>query len=339
MAALTGRARLPRAVGDRWLLVAAVLLLALIAAGPSLIGAGYLRLLTEVLVVLAMAQMWNLLAGYAGLMSIGHQAFVGVGAYGLFAFSNFTGFSPYWSLFVAPLLCAALAAALAPVLFRLRDAYFAIGMWVVAEILAILVGKWPLLGRQYGMTLTGMRALDRDWFQPMTFWLAAGTAFGAILLVLWLLRSRTGLGLMAVRDNDLAAASLGIDVWRSRFIAFVLSGAGCGLAGAVYYMSSFQVVPGSAFDVNWVVQMLFITIIGGIGRIEGPIIGTLVYFGLREYFVEAGNWYLILMGVVAVVVMLVAPQGIWGLVSERFGIEVFSTRRRPPVTPSPPAPG
>ena len=182
MAALTGRARLPRAVGDRWLLVAAVLLLALIAAGPSLIGAGYLRLLTEVLVVLAMAQMWNLLAGYAGLMSIGHQAFVGVGAYGLFAFSNFTGFSPYWSLFVAPLLCAALAAALAPVLFRLRDAYFAIGMWVVAEILAILVGKWPLLGRQYGMTLTGMRALDRDWFQPMTFWLAAGTAFGAILL-------------------------------------------------------------------------------------------------------------------------------------------------------------
>ena len=305
---------LPRRVDARVILLLLVIVCAAAAAGPFVLRAGMMRLLTEIFVVLAMAQMWNLLAGYAGLMSIGHQAFVGVGAYALFAFSNFQHVSPYYALPVAPLLCGVLAAALAPFLFRLRDAYFSIGIWVVAEIIAILIGKSTLLGRQYGMALTGMRHLDRAWFGPITFWLAAGAAIGSMVLVYLILRSRVGLGLMAVRDNDVAAASLGIDVWRSRFIAFVISGAGTGLAGAIYYMSSLQVVPTSGFDPNWVVQMLFITIIGGMGRIEGPILGTIVFFGLREIVTVAlglsAGWYLVGLGTVAIAAMLFEPAGL-----------------------------
>lgn len=336
--AMSRQHRFPARVDGRVILLLFVVVCAAAVAGPFVLKAGMMRLLTEIFVVLAMAQMWNLLAGYAGLMSIGHQGFVGVGAYALFAFSNYLHVSPYWSLPVAPLLCGVLAAALAPFLFRLRDAYFSIGIWVIAEIIAILIGKSTALGRQYGMALTGMRHLDRAWFGPITFWLASGVAIGSILLVYLILRSRVGLGLMAVRDNDVAAASLGIDVWRSRFIAFVISGAGTGLAGAVYYMSSLQVVPTAAFDPNWVVQMLFITIIGGMGRIEGPILGTVVFFGLREYFSEAGNWYLILMGLVAIATMLVAPQGIWGTLSTRLNFEFLSVRRAPPAGSALPLP-
>lgn len=322
--------QMPRRVDSRILLLLLVIALAFAAVGPFVMKAGQMRLLTEIFVMLAMAQMWNLLAGYGGLMSMGHQAFVGVGAYVLFACANYLHISPYFALPAAPLIGGLLAAGLAPFLFRLRDAYFSIGIWVIAEIIAILVGKSTLLGRQYGMVFTGMRDLNRAWFAPITFWLASGVAIGSIVVVYLVLRSRVGLGLMAVRDNDVAAASLGIDVWRVRLIAFVISGAGVSLAGAIFYMSSLQVSPTSGFDPNWVVQMLFITIIGGIGRIEGPIIGTVIFFGLREYVADAGNWYLILMGIVGVGIMLVAPSGIWGALSKRISLEIFSVRRAPP---------
>ncbi len=150
-----------------------------------------------------------------------------------------------------------------------------------------------------------------------------------------LMRSRLGLGLMTVRDNELAATSIGVDVWRNRLAAFVISAFGCGLAGATHFMSAMYVAPESAFDVNWVVAMMFIVIIGGIGTIEGPLIGTLLYFGLREFFAAwfavSGGWYLITMGVLAVVVMLVAPRGVWGWAREHLGWRGLSVQREAPV--------
>ena len=330
MAAVSLDSRPRRRLGDGWLALLLLVVCLVLAVSPAVVDSGELSLWSEILLVIAMSQMWNLLAGYAGLMSIGHQAFVGIGAYALFAFSNFTGANPYLSLIVAPVLCAAVAAAIAPFLFRLRDAYFSIGMWVFAEIVVILVGKSTVLGREYGMPLKQVGRLSQDWFAPIIYWGAAVLAVGTTLLVFVLLRSRLGLGLMAVRDNDLTAGGLGIDVWRSRLVAFVISAAGCGLAGAIYFMAAYQVVPGSAFDDNWVIEMLFISIIGGLGTIEGPIVGAVIYFGLRELFSEAGNWYLIIVGIVAIAVMLAAPRGIWGSFSARFGIELFSVRRRPP---------
>ena len=147
------------------------------------------------------------------------------------------------------------------------------------------------------------------------------------------MRSGLGLALAAVRDNETTAAAVGINVWRARFIGFVLASGLTGVAGAAYYMSVFHIEPGGAFDANWMVVMLFIVIIviiviiGGIGMIGGPVLGTALYFLLRAWFSGTGNLYLMLLGLAAVAVMLVSPSGIWGLIRQRAGIEMFNTRR------------
>ena len=315
-------------------LLALVIFAALAAAAPWLIGEGGISLLFEVFLMLAMAEMWNLLSGYAGLVSMGHQGFVGLGAYCLVFAANALQVSPYWVLPLPPLLCAVVAAATAPFLFRLRDAYFSISTWVLAEIVSLLVFLAPGLGGTTGMTLQTTRGIDFDWFERANFWLAAALAAGVVAGLYALLRSRIGLALVSVRDNDLAATSIGVDVWGNRFIAYVVSAAGCGLAGAISFMAAMFVTVTTAFDLNWVVAMIFIVIVGGIGTLEGPILGTAVYFGVREIFTDmlglTGSWYLTAVGAVAVATVLYAPQGVWPVLRDRFGWDWLGVRRRMP---------
>lgn len=284
---------------------------------PHWLDAGLMRLASEVLLAICMAQMWNLLAGYGGLMSLGHQLFIGVGAYALFDLAQRTGVSPFWLLPLTGLSGALCAALIAPALFRLRDAYFAIGIWVVAEVVALLVSKVPALGGSAGLTLDMSALEDIELFGQMSFWLACALGIVSVAGLQLLMRSRLGLAMTAVRDNEVAARSVGIDVQRVRLVAFVISGGVSALAGAVYFMGGMFLAPSAAFDVNWVVMMLFATLIGGIGSIGGPVIGVLIWFALRELLATSlgisGGWYLIAMGAVAVGVSLWAPRGLLGL--------------------------
>ncbi|HSW18873.1 MAG TPA: branched-chain amino acid ABC transporter permease, partial [Ramlibacter sp.] len=271
---------------------------------------------------------------YSGLLSLGHQLFVGIGAYALFESSQRLGLPPYYLLPLAGVAGALAAAVLAPALFRLREAYFSIGLWVFAEIAALLVSKSPALGSSGGRSLDLSSLGDVETFAAINFWVASGIGAATLVGVHALMRSRLGLAMMAVRDNEVAARSVGVDVWRVRFPAFVISGFGCGLAGACYFMGGMFVAPDSAFDINWVVMMMFATLIGGIGTLEGPVIGVLVWFALRELLSTwlglPGGWYLIAMGAVAMLLSLVAPRGIWGLLQRRFGWTGWSVRRSPP---------
>ena len=284
---------------------------------PHWLDAGLMRLASEVLLAICMAQMWNLLAGYGGLMSLGHQLFIGVGAYALFDLAQRTGLSPFWLLPLTGLAGALCAALIAPALFRLRDAYFAIGIWVVAEVVALLVSKTSALGGNAGLTLDMSALDDIEFFGQMSFWLACALGIVSVAGMQQLMRSRLGLAMTAVRDNEVAARSVGIDVQRVRLVAFVISGGVSALAGAVYFMGGMFLAPSAAFDVNWVVMMLFATLIGGIGSIGGPVIGVLIWFALRELLATSlgisGGWYLIAMGAVAVGVSLWAPRGLLGL--------------------------
>jgi branched-chain amino acid transport system permease protein len=311
------------------------------AAGPWWLGDGPMRLLSELFLMLAMAQMWNLLAGYAGLVSMGQQVFVGLGAYCLFVTSIALNLAPFWVLAVSPVFCAVVAAAVALFLFRLREAYFAIGTWVFSEVVSLLVSKTERLGGERGMGLPTAKLIDARWLEPLTFWLSAAIAAGAIAGTYALLRSRVGLGLMTVRDNDLAAASIGVDVWRCRFIAFVLAAAGCGLAGAVSFTATLYAAPSMAFDPNWVVVMMFVVLIGGIGTLEGPIVGVVIYFALRELvtvvFNLSAGWYLVGLGLAAIAVMLFEPAGVWPLFRKRLGGDWLSVRRQPPAAAIPAA--
>jgi branched-chain amino acid transport system permease protein len=286
------------------------------------------------LLYFAMAQMWNLVAGYAGLICVGQQMFVGIGAYSLFYASNNLNISPYWLIAVAPLVSGAFAAVAASFMFRLRVVFFAIGTWVLSEVVRTIVSKTGHLGAASGMQLVNAKLINFDWFEPVVFWISCAIALVTGIGTYLLMRSRVGLGLMSVRDNELAAASVGVDVWRNRLIAFVLSGAGCGLAGAVYYMSILSIVPIQGFDGNWTVIFMFITIVGGIGTLEGPIVGTIIYFALREIFTNvlgvSGSWYLFAVGAFAVVGMLYASDGLWPIIRRRLGIAGLSISHKPP---------
>jgi len=208
-------------------------------------------------------------------------------------------------------------------------------MWVFAEIVRLLVTKFDVLGGESGVPLQAIRLVDAETFQAHAFWISGAIGLASVVGVYLLMRSSFGLGLMTVRDNELAATSVGVDVWRNRFVAFVISAFGCGLAGGAHYMGTMFLSPDSAFDINWVVAVMFIVIIGGIGTIEGPLIGTVIYFGLREffgsYFSMSGGWYLIAMGCIAILVMLLAPRGLWGLARERWHFRGLTVQRFPPA--------
>jgi branched-chain amino acid transport system permease protein len=305
-------------------LLGGALVVAALAAGAILLPVDR-RLPMEICLVLAMAQGWNLLCGYTGLLSFGHQAFIGVGAYTLFLAVNTLGVSPAVGLAFSALVSALVALVIALLLKGSRDAYFSIGIWVLADCLRLLVGQWEWAGSSQGLVLNAP-TIEASTFGDTMFWAALGLVLITQFTIFALLRTRFGLGLMAIRDNETAAASLGVAPGRSRIVAFVASAVICAVAGAIYYMSVLYVDPAGAFDIDWQIRILFIVIVGGVGTLEGPLIGTAIYFALREALQDQGGLFLILQGAIAALTMLFAPQGLWGLVQARTGWQLFPTK-------------
>lgn len=308
-------------------LLGALLLIVLIVA-PWWAGRADLRLMGEIFLYLALASLWNLMAGYAGLVSVGQQAYVGFGGYMLFALTIFAGFSPVVAIVGAGVLGALISVPVALLIFRLRGAYFAIGTWVIAEVFRLSFAQISALGGGSGSSLpvkiVRSMADGRAAREALSYWLALGVTVCVIAVIYLFLRSRQGLALTAIRDNELAASSLGIDIWRTKFVVYVVTSALTAMVGALIYLQKLRISPDAAFSVNdWTAFVIFIVVIGGIGTIEGPIIGTLIFFALRETLADLGTVYLMVLGVVAILVMLRAPKGVWGLIRARFGLELF----------------
>ncbi len=291
-----------------------------------------LRLLAEIYTFVALASLWNLLAGYAGLVSVGQQAFVGLGGYLLFALAILVDVNPIAAILIAGPIGALVAIPAAALIFRLRGAYFAIGTWVVAEVFRLLASQISVLGGGSGISLPAAvviaMAPSRQMREFETYWLALALTGVILSAIVALLRSRHGLALTAIRDNELAAQSNGINVWRIKFIVYVLTAFGTSMIGALIFLQKLRISPDAAFSVNdWTAFVIFITVIGGIGRIEGPIIGTVIFFLLRQALADLGSLYLLMMGAVAIVVMLWAPKGIWGMIVERLGWQALPLQR------------
>jgi branched-chain amino acid transport system permease protein len=310
----------------------AVTLIAL-AAAPLWGGRDDLRLLAEIYAYVALASLWNLLAGYAGLVSVGQQAYVGLGAYLLFALTILAGVPPLVAIPIAGVVAACLSLPVAALIFRLRGHYFAIGTWIVAEVFRLLASQVSALGGGSGTSLPAgivtSIAASRQMREFVIYWIAFALVVAILIAIVLLLRSRYGLALKAIRDNELAAASNGVDVTRVKLVVYVIVAFGTATVGALIFLQKLRISPDAAFSVNdWTAFVIFITVIGGIGRIEGPIIGTLIFFLLRQTLADLGTIYLMMLGAVAIVVMLWAPKGIWGLVVEHFGWEIFPLERR-----------
>jgi branched-chain amino acid transport system permease protein len=296
--------------------------------------------IVEISVYVVVASMWNLLAGYTGLVSIGQQAFVGLGAYSLIVFANGYDQDIYGALLPVAVVSMVAAAAIALLAFRLRGGYFAIGMWVIAEVVRLLVKQYkddPIKGGS-GTSLIAPTDLypKADRYQT-TALLALGLAVLAVVAIYVILRSRLGLALQAVRDNENGARALGVDVYRARFLVFVIAAMFTGLAGAVWYLLKIRIQPDTAFGVaDWTAPIVVMVVIGGVGTIEGPIIGAVVWYLVRDYLTDQSSalhldeqWYLIVTGGLAVLFALFVQRGIWGALQRRVpGFELFTVRRR-----------
>src|SRR5499427_1895663 len=306
---------------------------AALAAAPFWGGRDDLRLLSDIYAYVALASLWNLLAGYAGLVSVGQQAYVGLGGYVLFASTILAGLHPLLAVPVAGAVAAALAVPVAGLMFRLRGHYFAIGTWVVAEVFRLIASQISALGGGSGISLpagivTAM-ASTRQLREFLMYWVALALMAAVLGTIVLLLRSRYGLALTAIRDNELAARSSGVDVTRTKLVVYILTALGTTMVGALIFLQKLRISPDTAFSVNdWTAFVIFITVIGGIGRVEGPIIGTIVFFVLRQTLADLGSLYLLMLGVVAIAVMLFAPQGIWGFLAGRFGWQLLPLQRR-----------
>jgi branched-chain amino acid transport system permease protein len=302
-----------------WSLLAIVVAL---AALPQVFGPSVVQQATSLLILVILAAMWNALAGYAGLVSVGQQTFIGFGAYTTI-FLTQRGIAPYVAVVLAALAAAGLAAVLAPIVLRLRGGQFAVGTWVVAETIALLVVLDHSLGGGTGVSLRGLNVYPPQVRQAYTFWLTlaiAGLVLGALFI---LLRRRSGAALQAIRDGEEAAASLGVRTMSLKFGVFVLAGVGCGAAGALILANTLFIQAQSIFGVQWSAYMIFMVLVGGIGTFEGPIIGAVVFFVLQQEFADAGAWYLIGLGAVAIAFALFVPRGVWGLIGRQRQIRLL----------------
>lgn len=293
--------------------VAVLLVLALL---PLVAGANVVDKLTGLFILMLLAAMWGLLAGQAGLVSVGQQAFFGLGGY--LALRLVDGGLPAYPALLAGAVGAALVAWLMSYfLLRLKEGEFAIATWVAAEMIRILVMLDPLVQGETGTSLIALNAIEPTLRRNLGYGFALVSLAVMLLAVWWLMRSPVGTASRALGDDDEAAASLGVRVMPTRRVVYVLAAFGCALAGVAWLASAITFLPRTNFGVQWSVLMLFMVLVGGLRSLAGPIVGALVLFTLQESLGDFGAWYLAGVGALAAVFALCLPQGLVGLWQER----------------------
>lgn len=309
-----------------WTLAAALVLAAL----PLFLGANAIDKLTTLFIFMLLAATWGLLAGQAGLVSVGQQAFFGLGAYFALRLVD-GGWSAYPALLAGAIGAAVVAWGLSFFVLRLKDGEFAIATWVVAEVIRIAVMLDPLVQGETGTSLLALNQVEPELRRNLGFWMALGSLAFMLLVTAWLLRSAVGTATRAIGEDDEAAASLGVRVTPTRRRVYVLASFGAALAGVAWLASAITFLPRTNFGVQWSVLMLFMALVGGLRSQWGPLLGALLLFLLQESLGHLGAWYLAGLGVVAAVFALWLPRGLAGVWDD------WRARRALAVTPLSPS--
>jgi branched-chain amino acid transport system permease protein len=267
--------------------------------------------------------MWNLLAGYSGMISLGQQMFIGLGGYTLAVLSVYYQVPVFLAAFIGGVISLLLALTISLPIFRMKGVYFAIGTWVIAEALGICFSNWGYVRYGMGMFIQPAYKLSMS----VTYYAALVLSAGSVAIIYGILRSKLGLGLMAIRDDDMASEALGVNIFRCKLTCFLIGAFITGMTAGVLYLNTIFIQPFEAFGIGWTVKLLFIVIIGGIGTIEGPILGAILFVILQQYLSEYVGYNMIILGAITIAVILVAPKGIMGTLQEKLGWTLFRIRR------------
>jgi branched-chain amino acid transport system permease protein len=314
-------------LGSRVALGVGIAVVVALIFAPAVAGDSATNNLTQFLILLIMAIGWNLVAGYGGMVSIGHQAFIGFASYAVLDLS-IHGVLAWYAVPMAIVLAGLISIPVSWLAFRLRGGYFAIGTWVIAQVFQLVIAQQSNLGGGAGASLNDLNNLNPINRDNVTYWFALGLTVLSLGVTALLLRSRVGMALVAVRDEEFSAAATGVNVVRTKRLVFILSAAICGGAGALLCLSNLEVQPNSAFSIQYSAFMIFMVLVGGIGSFEGPIIGAIIFFVLQQSLASYGAWYLVILGGFAIIVTLWLPRGIWGAIDPHHRRSLVPLRHR-----------
>jgi branched-chain amino acid transport system permease protein len=302
--------------------IAVVAIIALLAIAPQFLSAGAVDRMTALFIYVILAAMWNALAGFGGLVSVGQQVFFGLGGYFAIRLAD-AGLNPFVSLFISALVVGAVSWPISLFMLRLKNGEFAIGMWVIAALTHLLVNLDRLVQGETGTSLISLNVYDAMTRRMTIYWLALASMTALLAILFGLLRGSTGAAIRAIRDNEDAAASVGVRVTGTKRLLFVLAAFGIGIAGALWLATSITFQPKTYFNVQWTAYMIFMVLVGGIGTFEGAILGALLFFLIETWLGGTGVWYLIGLGATALIFSLLLPRGLWGTLEERFGLRLL----------------
>jgi branched-chain amino acid transport system permease protein len=317
---------LPMPARDRQLLLGALAVAAGLGALPVFGSALVVDKLTFLFILIMFAAMWNLLAGYAGLVSVGQQAYVGLGGYFMLRMVE-AGLPPFPAIFAGALATGIIAWLLSWFVLRMKAGEFAIATWVIAEAIRSMVSFDPLIQGETGTSITALNAYAPELRRTAIYLMALVTMVLMLWGSWWLLRGRTGAQAEAIRDDEEAAESVGITTFAVKQRIYIIASIGCAVAGTLWLASAITFQPRTSFGVQWSVFMLFMVLVGGIGTFIGPILGAILFFALQEIFGDFGAWYMAGVGIIAISFALYLPNGIVGLWLNRGRAEPLSMRK------------
>ncbi|MEM2727792.1 MAG: branched-chain amino acid ABC transporter permease [Candidatus Bathyarchaeia archaeon] len=270
-----------------------------------------ISILTSSFIYLAAAEMWSFLAGHLRLISLGQQAFLGLGMYTVLLLNEIYKW-PLWASVVFSALIGASAAGLLSLSFlRLRGFYFSLATILFSEILFHSFLNWTLTGGATGLTLS----IGFKISMQISYYAALIVSILSILIIYYFHNSKIGFAIRATGCDEEAAAEIGVNVFLIKASCLIVSGAITALSGAIFIIRAALVNPYSGFSFEWGLALVFISVIGGIGTIIGPIIGSVIYVVLRSILAGFIGLSMLLQGIICVVILTIAPAGVWGLIS------------------------
>nr|BAH89767.1 branched-chain amino acid ABC transporter, permease protein [uncultured bacterium]BAH89940.1 branched-chain amino acid ABC transporter, permease protein [uncultured bacterium]BAH90352.1 branched-chain amino acid ABC transporter, permease protein [uncultured bacterium] len=292
-------------------LLHSVILPALLVVAVSFFISGYQLVLGfGFFIAVGLAISWNLVGGFAGQFALGHSMYVGIGSYTVAFMLTRLGTPIPIAFLVGALLSAALAAGSTALFLRMRDAYFSVATMALALACLSAVIITPQLGATAGIILPGDLFID----DVTLFWVSGAMAIVALAISVFIRHSGYGLELMAMRDDETAAAESGVNALLMKCSIMAISAAIASCFGALITLQKFTVDPNSAFSMLWTIQMIMMSVIGGLGTVWGPVLGAAVVFGLQQGLDSFPVWNMLATAVILLLIIRLAPGGITDLI-------------------------